>query len=123
MGLIGVVLAWVVGMVWPSDGLQFVLSCIGVFVFTGLAAYDAQRMKAMALASPGGPTGAYAIVGALARSLDFITLFLMLVRVTGSRREYPWRPGRPALPDADPIETAPADQQLRKRVHIVVMRP
>ena len=87
MGLIGVVLASVVGIVWPSDGLQFVLSFIGVIVFTGLAAYDAQRMKSMALALPSGQTGSYAIVGALALYLDFINLFLMLVRVTGTRRE------------------------------------
>jgi uncharacterized protein len=87
MGLIGVVLASVVGMFWQSDALQFVLSFIGVIVFTGLAAYDAQRMKAMALALPTGQTGSYAIVGALALYLDFINLFLMLIRLTGSRRD------------------------------------
>ena len=87
MGLIGVVLASVVGIFWPSDGLQFGLSFIGVIVFTGLAAYDAQRMKSMALALPSGQTGSYAIVGALALYLDFINLFLMLVRFTGTRRE------------------------------------
>ena len=57
MGLIGVVLASIVGIFWHSDGLQFVISFIGVIVFSGLAAYDAQRLKAMALASPGGQTG------------------------------------------------------------------
>ena len=87
MGLIGVVLASMVGMFWPSDGLQFILSFIGVIVFTGLAAYDAQRMKSMALALPTGQTGSYAIVGALALYLDFINLFLMLIRLTGSRRD------------------------------------
>ena len=87
MGLIGVVLASVVGMFWHNDGLQFVISFIGVIVFTGLAAYDAQRLKAMALAAPAGPTGAYAIVGALALYLDFINLFLFLLRFTGSRRD------------------------------------
>ena len=49
MGLIGVVIASIVGMFWHSDALQFVISFIGVIVFTGLAAYDAQRLKAMAL--------------------------------------------------------------------------
>jgi hypothetical protein len=87
MGLIGVVLASVVGMFWHNDGLQFVISFIGVIVFTGLAAYDAQRLKAMALAAPEGPTGTYAIVGALALYLDFINLFLFLLRFTGSRRD------------------------------------
>ena len=65
MGLIGVVIASFVGMFWHSDGLQFVLSFIGVIVFTGLTAYDAQRLKVMALAMPDGRTGSYAIVGAL----------------------------------------------------------
>ena len=87
MGLIGVVLASLVGIFWHNDGLQFVISFVGVIVFTGLAAYDAQRMKAMALALPTGQTGSYAIVGALALYLDFINLFLFLVRLTGSRRD------------------------------------
>ena len=86
MGLIGVVVASIVGMFWHSDGLQFVLSFVGVIVFTGLAAYDAQRLKAMALATPQGQTGAYAIVGALTMYLDFINMFLMLLRFTGNRR-------------------------------------
>jgi hypothetical protein len=87
MGLIGVVLASVVGIFWHNDAFQFVLSFIGVIVFTGLAAYDAQRLKSMALALPGGQTGSYAIVGALTLYLDFINLFLFLIRLTGSRRD------------------------------------
>ena len=87
MGLIGVVLASVVGIFWHNDAFQFVLSFIGVIVFTGLAAYDAQRLKSMALSLPGGQTGSYAIVGALALYLDFINLFLFLIRLTGSRRD------------------------------------
>jgi FtsH-binding integral membrane protein len=86
MGLIGVVIASFVGMFWHNDAFQFVLSFIGVIVFTGLAAYDAQRLKAMALALPGGQTGSFAIVGALSLYLDFINLFLMLLRFTGNRR-------------------------------------
>jgi hypothetical protein len=87
MGLVGVVIASIVGMFWHNDGLQFVISFIGVIVFTGLAAYDAQRLKAMALATPSGPSGSYAIVGALALYLDFINLFLFLLRFFGSRRD------------------------------------
>jgi uncharacterized protein len=87
MGLIGVVLASFVGMFWQNDGFQFVLSFIGVIVFTGLTAYDAQRLKQMALAMPSGQTGSYAIVGALALYLDFINLFLMLLRFMGNRRD------------------------------------
>src|ERR1700681_283142 len=87
MGLIGVVLASLVGIFWHSDALQFMISFIGVIVFTGLAAYDAQRLKSMALSLTTGQTGSYAIVGALALYLDFINLFLFLVRFTGSRRD------------------------------------
>ena len=56
-------------------------------MFTGLTAYDAQRLKQMALALPSGQLGSYAIVGALTLYLDFINLFLMLLRFTGSRRD------------------------------------
>jgi FtsH-binding integral membrane protein len=84
--LIGIVLASVVGIFWHSDALQFVISFIGVIVFTGLTAYDAQRLKAMALAMPSGHTTSYAIVGALALYLDFINLFLFLLRLFGNRR-------------------------------------
>jgi len=87
MGLIGVVLASVVGMFWHSDALQFVITFIGVIVFTGLSAYDAQRLKAMALAMPNGQTGSYAVVGALTLYLDFINLFLFLLRLLGGRRD------------------------------------
>ena len=86
MGLIGVVIASVVGMFWQNDAFQFVLSFIGVIVFTGLTAYDAQRLKAMALSMPNGQTGSYAVVGALTLYLDFINLFIMLLRLTGTRR-------------------------------------
>jgi FtsH-binding integral membrane protein len=87
MGLIGVVLASIVGLFWHNDALQFVISFIGVIVFTGLTVYDAQRLKAMALATPGGAIGSYQIVGALTLYLDFVNLFLFLLRFTGSRRD------------------------------------
>ena len=87
MGLVGVVLASIVGIFWHNDGLQFVISFIGVIVFTGLAAYDAQRLKAMALATPQGDAGTYAVVGALTMYLDFINLFLFLLRFLGNRRD------------------------------------
>jgi FtsH-binding integral membrane protein len=87
MGLIGIILASVVGIFWHNDGLQFMISFIGVIVFTGLTAYDAQRLKAMAVALPSGGTGAYPVVGALALYLDFINLFLMLLRFMGNRRD------------------------------------
>jgi FtsH-binding integral membrane protein len=87
MGLIGIILASLVGLFWHSDGLQFVISFIGVIVFSGLTAYDAQRLRAMALALPEGRAGSYAIVGALALYLDFINLFLFLLRFMGHRRD------------------------------------
>jgi FtsH-binding integral membrane protein len=87
MGLIGLVLASLVGIFWHNDALQFVISFIGVIVFTGLAAWDAQRLKAMALALPDGQIGSYAIVGALSLYLDFVNLFISLLRFTGSRRD------------------------------------
>ena len=86
MGLIGLMLASVVGIFWQSDGLQFIISVIGVIVFTGLTAYDAQRLKALALTAPEGPLSTYAVVGALTLYLDFVNLFLFLLRFTGSRR-------------------------------------
>ena len=87
MGLIGLILASIIGMFWHNNALQFLISVVGVIVFTGLTAWDAQRLKQMALALPEGQAGAYAVVGALSLYLNFINLFLMLLRFTGSRRD------------------------------------
>jgi FtsH-binding integral membrane protein len=87
MGLIGLLVAMVVGVFWHNDALQFVISCVGVVVFTALTAWDAQRLKAMALALPEGRVGAYTVVGALSLYLDFINLFLFLLRFLGGRRD------------------------------------
>jgi FtsH-binding integral membrane protein len=87
MGLLGVVLASIVGIFWHSDALQFVLSFVGVIVFAGLTAYDAQRLAVMAREAPSDDVSSYAIVGALALYLDFMNLFLFLLRFTGNRRQ------------------------------------
>ena len=87
MGLIGLILASIVGMFWHSPALQFLISVVGVIVFTGLTAWDAQRLKQMAAALPAGQVGSYAILGALSLYLDFINLFLFLLRFMGGRRE------------------------------------
>jgi len=87
MGLIGLVLASIVGMFWHNDALQFLITVVGVIVFTGLTAWDAQRLKQMAVMLPEGQTGSYAVVGALSLYLNFINLFLMLLRVLGGRRD------------------------------------
>ena len=86
MGLIGLILAMVVNLFWQNDALYFVISVIGVLVFTGLTAWDAQRMKQMAVALPDGRVGSYVIVGALSLYLDFINLFFFLLRLMGGRR-------------------------------------
>ena len=86
MGLIGLFLAMIVGMFVHSGGLQFAISIIGVIVFTGLTAWDAQRLKAMAVATPEGHVENLAIIGALRLYLDFVNLFLFLLRFMGRRR-------------------------------------
>jgi FtsH-binding integral membrane protein len=87
MGLIGLVLASIAGIFWHSEALQFLISVVGVIVFTGLTAWDSQRLRRMALALPEGQVGSYAIVGALTLYLDFINLFLFLLRFMGNRRD------------------------------------
>lgn len=87
MGLIGVVLASIVGMFWRAPGLQFGISIVGVIVFTALTAWDAQKMKVMAATVPETSYGSYSVVGALALYLDFINLFLFLLRFMGGRRD------------------------------------
>jgi FtsH-binding integral membrane protein len=87
MGLIGLVLASVVGMFWRNSALEFLISVVGVLVFTGLTAWDAQRLKQMAVSVPGSQLGAYAILGALSLYLNFINLFLFLLRFMGNRRD------------------------------------
>lgn len=86
MGLVGVVIASIIGIFWQNDTFQFVLSVCGVVAFTALTAWDARRLRAMAVALPEGGTGSYAIVGALTLYLDFINLFLFLLRLFGRRR-------------------------------------
>ena len=90
MGFIGVFLAALVSAFWrtagQNTGLQFVITVVGVIVFTGLAAYNAQRMKVMATQVPEERLGSYAVVGALVLYITFINLFLMMLRILGGRR-------------------------------------
>ena len=86
MGLIGLVIASVVNIFLFNDMLSFVISVVGVIVFTGLTAWDAQRLKEMAVALPDGRVGSYAVVGALSLYLDFINLFFFILRLMGGRR-------------------------------------
>ena len=84
MGLIGVVIASVVNIFVGSSAVSWVISGIGVIVFTGLTAYDTWKIKEMA--AQGSEGRKPAIMGALTLYLDFINLFLMLLRFTGDRR-------------------------------------
>jgi hypothetical protein len=91
MGLIGIIIASLVNIFMKSAMVNAVISYIGVIVFVGLTAYDTQKIKDMALSQPDGLDGAVirkgAILGALSLYLDFINLFLMLLRIFGSSRD------------------------------------
>ena len=91
MGLIGIIIASLVNMFIRSSAMSMVVSYIGVIVFVGLTAYDTQKLKNMAQTQPAGLDGAVlrkgAILGALSLYLDFINLFLMLLRIFGGARD------------------------------------
>jgi FtsH-binding integral membrane protein len=91
MGLIGIIIASLVNMFIRSSAMSMLISYIGVFVFVGLTAYDTQKLKNMAITQPAGLDGAVvrkgAILGALSLYLDFINLFLMLLRIFGQSRD------------------------------------
>lgn len=88
MGLIGIIIASIVNIFMQSEMLYFVISCIGVLVFVGLTAYDTRKIKMMNIIGNEGSDEdtKEAISGALTLYLDFINLFLMLLRLLGSRR-------------------------------------
>lgn len=87
MGLIGVIIAMVVNIFMQSPAISFAISIIGVLVFTGLTAWDTQRIKEMYWEGDGDVVaGKKAIMGALALYLDFINLFMMLMQLMGNRR-------------------------------------
>ena len=87
MGLIGLIIASIINIFWLNSALYFVISVVGVIVFTGLTAWDAQRLKEMAVSLPDGRVGSYAVVGALSLYLDFINLFFFILRLFGGRRD------------------------------------
>jgi uncharacterized protein len=87
MGLFGIILASLVNLFLASSMLQFVISIIGVLVFAGLTAWDTQQIKEMySPMDDGTVAGRKAVMGALKLYLDFINLFLMLLRLFGDRR-------------------------------------
>lgn len=91
MGLIGIIIASLVNLFLKSPAVSAIISYIGVIVFVGLTAYDTQKLKDMAVSQPAdleaGVIRKGAILGALSLYLDFINLFLMLLRIFGTSRE------------------------------------
>ena len=86
MGLIGIIIASVVNMFLASSAMDFAISVIGVLIFTGLTAYDTQRIKQMYMESDSTDVaGKKAIMGALSLYLDFLNMFLMMLRLFGGR--------------------------------------
>ena len=89
MALLGIIIASVVNMFVASSGLDLILSYVGVLVFVGLTAYDTQKIKQMCQAAPDAGESAQklALIGALSLYLDFINLFLYLLRIFGNNRD------------------------------------
>lgn len=87
MALIGLIIASVVNMFAHSDTLQWIISIAGVMIFVGLTAWDTQQIKRMAEQMPAAGVGRLAVLGALSLYLDFINLFLYLLRFFGSSRD------------------------------------
>jgi FtsH-binding integral membrane protein len=88
MGLWGIIIASLVNLFLQSSGLAFATSLIGVFIFIGLTAYDTQKLKAIYYQASGSGEmlAKMAILGALNLYLDFINMFIMLLRFMGDRR-------------------------------------
>lgn len=88
MGLIGIIIGSLVNLFWASSTLYWAITYIGIFIFVGLVAYDTQKIKELALASGMSEEARAkgALHGALILYLDFINLFLLLLRLFGRRR-------------------------------------
>lgn len=89
MALIGIIIATIVNMFIGSTGLNMIISYLGVLIFVGLTAYDSQKIKQMlAVSGDTGETGQkLALIGSLTLYLDFINLFIYLLRILGSKRD------------------------------------
>jgi FtsH-binding integral membrane protein len=88
MGLIGLIIASVINIFFASERMSLVIAVMGVFIFTGLTAYDTHKIRAMASGISGDDetAGKFAVLGALTLYLDFINMFLFLIRIFGKRR-------------------------------------
>lgn len=87
MLLFGLIIASIVNIFTQSDQLGWIISIAGVLIFVGLTAWDTQKIKQMAEYSPAGMEGRIATIGALSLYLDFINLFLYLLRFFGASRD------------------------------------
>ncbi len=87
MALWGLIIAIVVNLFMHSSQLDWIISIFGVAIFTGLTAWDTQQIKTMALSMPDSQTGRLATMGALMLYLDFVNLFLYLLRFFGNSRD------------------------------------
>jgi uncharacterized protein len=89
MALFGMIIASLVNWFMHSEQLDYIISCVGVLVFTGLTAYDVQRLKRIGMGIEYGTAAAskLAVMGALSLYLDFINLFLYLLRIFGNSRD------------------------------------
>ncbi|MDR3357323.1 MAG: Bax inhibitor-1/YccA family protein [Desulfovibrio sp.] len=90
MGLFGLIIAMLVNFFLKSSMMDFIISCLGVLIFTGLTAYDTQKIRNFGLGAPledGTAMRRGAILGALTLYLDFINLFLMMLRFFGTSRD------------------------------------
>lgn len=87
MGLVGVIIATILNIFLKSEGLYWIITYVGIAVFIGLTAYDTQKIKKMSMMQMDGDVRSKAaIMGALSLYLDFINLFLLLLRLFGRRR-------------------------------------
>lgn len=85
MALIGLIICTIVNMIWPSDTFGWIISFAGVAIFIGLTAWDTQKIKQMAAVMPASSINHLATLGALSLYLDFINLFIYLLRFFGDR--------------------------------------
>jgi FtsH-binding integral membrane protein len=92
MALVGLIIASIVNIFWANSTLYWIVTYVGILIFIGLIAYDTQKIKEMSLAIDDDLAGSevgkkYAIMGALELYLDFINLFLLLLRLFGRGRD------------------------------------
>jgi FtsH-binding integral membrane protein len=88
MGLVGIIVASLFNMFMHSSQLEYIISYVGIAVFVGLTAYDVQKLKRIGAGLEYGSASAskMALMGGLTLYLDFINLFLMILRLFGRRR-------------------------------------